>query len=205
MYAYLGILVVSQIMHAPTLMKFLGLHETLAGSPYLLRYVKFTEFYERLYEFHQFSAAMWIVIGGIQRWITLPRSNFGTIVHKFLGYLYVTMAILSPICGLLMLLYQPSLIGGSMTLLVLVITAFQSFYSIYRMITAIRKKDIVEHRRWGFRNWYISVSSIQSAVMVTLAAYFGVQITASTYRVILTITMIVSVTTMELTCRYLII
>lgn len=90
-----------------------------------------------------------------------------------------------------------------MTEVVLMITLLRTYYVLFRIIRAIRAGKVLEHRAWAFRSWYISLSSIQSASLVTFFVAIGVEMSSSSYRAILVLSMITNLAVMELGSLYL--
>lgn len=196
-YLALGFLLVPQIMHAPKLMNLLQIEP----PKYLQKHVRFNFWYGFFYDLHQFFATSWILLGGLQFLFRYYRKY--DFLHHFLGYLYLISASVSPLCGLIMLSYRPKLIGESMTEVVLMITLLRTYYVLFRIIRAIRAGKVLEHRAWAFRSWYISLSSIQSASLVTFFVAIGVEMSSSSYRAILVLSMITNLAVMELGSLYL--
>lgn len=188
-----------QIIHVKGFMKFFGFSKVLERSKYLDKHVCLTPFYCWLFDFHRWTSAIWLLTG-VLSWSLTTKKHQRTGLHKFLGYIYFTFSIIAPIFGEILLFYQPEMAGGAMIYFVLTFTMLYAFYTAGQMIYFAKIGDWNKHRRWSLRNWFVPYAAIQTSALVTLAAFFGLAINQTNYRIAMIVTFHISTIVQESLC-----
>ena len=130
--------------------------------------VRQTSWYYLAFNVHVGSGLAAISIGPIQLSTFIQRRK---VWHRYLGYFYVSMVILSGLSGLLM---APYAMAGMMAQLGFATLSIIWVSTTLWAVSAIRTRKLTSHRNWMFRSYALTFSAITQRTMLLIPLLFSV-------------------------------
>ncbi len=104
------------------------------------------------------------ITAGPSQFITCLRTRY-RILHKVIGYLYVTSVLISSTAGLII---APFAMGGLVTSIGFSVLSISWFGFTINSLLAIRNGDINIHKKWAFISYALTFSSITQRTLLLI-------------------------------------
>jgi uncharacterized membrane protein len=120
---------------------------------------------------HVFAASVALLLGPFQ-FLARLRSEYPTL-HRWMGRLYLGVGVLvGGVAGLYMAFFA---FGGLASRLGFACLALAWLYTGFRAYRAIRRRDVVSHRRWMVRNFALAFAAVTLRLWLPASVASGAQ------------------------------